>query len=1146
MLKRQNATKHEVRTDMQAEIITVGTELLLGDIVDSNSQFLSRELAAQGISVLRQSTVGDNTQRLSLLLEQALQRSDLVIVAGGLGPTQDDLTKETVCDVMHVERELHEESWRRIVEYFDNTGRELSDNNQKQAMLPRDCTVFPNDHGTAPGCAIEQNGRRVILLPGPPRELIPMFNDYVAPYLAQFSEGGIFSYTVGVFGMPESMIAERIADLMNGANPTVAPYAKEGEVVLRVTARAASEEQARQMCEPILADLKNRLGGCIYGVNAGSLQKAVVRLLKEKQRKIATAESCTAGLLSGRITEVPGASEVFECGVAAYSCEIKRHLLGVPADVLDTYGAVSPQTARAMAVGIRRVSHATIGVGITGVAGPEPSEGKPVGTVYIALADEKRVWIKKIVAGHTVADRDHVRHIAVLNALDLTRRYLEALPTVMAGGERIAEEETVTPVIPSAPPAGEKPDRRRRTAVLLGTVAILAALLCWLLFYILPPTTPASSNGLMDTLFSSDADNAATIGAPAGAPEGMLSDFYNLYSQNADVHGWLAIDNTQIAYPVMKRDDDPSYYQTHGSDGQESDKGALYFDQNAALFTAQSVNRSLVIYGSNPRDGSMFSDLLGYMDASFVEEHRTIHMNTLFERADWEVFGVMVVDSDPDAEETFDYTLSSFSGDTFSQFVEDIRERSLFTMDTAVTVEDRLLLLSTDASKEAGFQGARLVVAARRISDGEPENGEEKAADGSDALEQSVIRNERVLLPERWMEQTPVTTSTTRKSTIVVETTTSGGSSATRTATPGQTVTTTRQTVITTKKTTAKTTTTKQTPSSGSTGTGAGLQAGKIAETQFMQLFQIKDSKTGTVVKPKTKQELQTALARLVKMEMGTERYGLHSSEAWKAQAVAAYTYVIWYVGAYSTPYPFSFPSMNPSSVAVDRKIYDAVGAVLGVKILDTTQTSLKSMACNTMYFASSAGVTANCHKVFWGSLPYLQSVSSPYDNDTYISKYSGGSDKWSASFSLTLSQLKQYVTEWVKDNHGNYTVGYDQKSGQPPLYALEKDGSSRYVAKTNWYYVDKSGQKQYLTGLQLRTAIGNSRMRSHAFVVNAYDSQKQSLTITTYGYGHGVGMSQMGAVGYANEAGWNYQQILRHYYSITASSAAQLVAPKW
>ena len=218
---------------MNAEIITVGTELLLGDIVNTNSQFLSRELAAYGIGMLYQSTVGDNIDRLGEVLRLAMGRSDLVLLTGGLGPTQDDLTRETVADVLGLPLVPDEESLRRIEEYFRNTGREMTENNKKQAMLPEGCIVFPNDHGTAPGCAVERYGQSILLLPGPPRELIPMFNDYVAPYLSRFSGGTIYSQTVGVFGLSESAVAERLADLVCGENPTVAPYAKEGEVVLR-------------------------------------------------------------------------------------------------------------------------------------------------------------------------------------------------------------------------------------------------------------------------------------------------------------------------------------------------------------------------------------------------------------------------------------------------------------------------------------------------------------------------------------------------------------------------------------------------------------------------------------------------------------------------------------------------------------------------------------------------------------------------------------------------------------------------------------------------------------------------------------------------------------------------------------------------
>ena len=293
---------------MNAEILTVGTELLLGDILNSNSQFLSRELAAYGIQLLYQSTVGDNNARLKQVLSLALSRSDMVVITGGLGPTPDDLTRETVCEVLDIPLMLHEESWARIQEYFANTGRELSPSNKKQAMLPEGCVVFPNDHGTAPGCAIERDGHVVILLPGPPAELIPMFNDKVAPYLSKFSGGTIFSQTVGVFGIPESTVAERLADLLSEANPTVAPYAKDGEVTLRVTARAADTETARTLCAPIVEEIRKRLGAAVYGVDSGSLQKAVVTLLKEKGKKIATAESCTAGMLSGRLLSLNAAS----------------------------------------------------------------------------------------------------------------------------------------------------------------------------------------------------------------------------------------------------------------------------------------------------------------------------------------------------------------------------------------------------------------------------------------------------------------------------------------------------------------------------------------------------------------------------------------------------------------------------------------------------------------------------------------------------------------------------------------------------------------------------------------------------------------------------------------------------------------------
>ena len=566
---------------MNAEILTVGTELLLGDILNSNSQFLSRELAAYGIQLLYQSTVGDNNARLKQVLSLALSRSDMVVITGGLGPTPDDLTRETVCEVLDIPLMLHEESWARIQEYFANTGRELSPSNKKQAMLPEGCVVFPNDHGTAPGCAIERDGHVVILLPGPPAELIPMFNDKVAPYLSKFSGGTIFSQTVGVFGIPESTVAERLADLLSEANPTVAPYAKDGEVTLRVTARAADTETARTLCAPIVEEIRKRLGAAVYGVDSGSLQKAVVTLLKEKGKKIATAESCTAGMLSGRLTEVSGVSSVFECGIAAYSKEIKHQVLGVPEELLEKYGAVSAEVASAMAVGARRVGQADLGIGITGVAGPETSEGKPVGTVFIALADEKRTWVKKIVAGHSGGEREYVRYIATSHALDLTRRYLEALPAVMAGGETLEEPKEAAPQIPVAPKSGKQrrflatifpwkgDSLKERVWKIVAWVAVLAVLVTGGLlinqFVLMPVSNRALFGEILEIYGNDPGSLPPDVLSSKKYPEGMLSRFYGLYDRNKDIGGWIKIDGTNVNYPVMK-DTRNQFYRDHNYD----------------------------------------------------------------------------------------------------------------------------------------------------------------------------------------------------------------------------------------------------------------------------------------------------------------------------------------------------------------------------------------------------------------------------------------------------------------------------------------------------------------------------------------------------------------------------------------------------
>jgi nicotinamide-nucleotide amidase len=409
---------------MNAEIISVGTELLLGHTVNTDASFVARELSTIGINLLFCGTVGDNVERLKDTLESALNRSDLVITTGGLGPTEDDLTKETIAKTAGKKLVLDKDSLNRIENYFK--GRLMTSSQKKQAMLPEGCTVFPNDLGTAPGCGFKtENGKILIMLPGPPSELLPMLKNYAIPYLMENEKAVIVSKMVKVFGLGEAYVAEKIADLTSGTNPTAATYAKDSEMFVRVTARAESEAQAEKMCTPVVDELKKRLGDYIYGINVESLEERVVNLLGEQNMTLATAESCTGGLLAKRITDISGSSEVFHMGAVTYANEIKTLLLGVPEDILNKYGAVSEQTARLMAEGIQRVSKSNLGIGITGIAGPGGgTKEKPIGLVYIALCDGKKTWVRKMPGSSTEKGRSHIRTLASSNALDMVRRYL--------------------------------------------------------------------------------------------------------------------------------------------------------------------------------------------------------------------------------------------------------------------------------------------------------------------------------------------------------------------------------------------------------------------------------------------------------------------------------------------------------------------------------------------------------------------------------------------------------------------------------------------------------------------------------------------------------------------------------------------------
>ncbi|MBD5417538.1 MAG: competence/damage-inducible protein A [Desulfovibrio sp.] len=413
---------------MKAEIISVGTELLLGHTVNSDAAHVARELAAFGIDLEHVQTVGDNAARLEAALREALSRSSLVVCTGGLGPTDDDLTKETVARVAGLPLVEDAASLARLREYFGT--RPMGENQLKQALLPAGAEAFPNSVGTAPGCAVPVGADKfVLLLPGPPSELLPMLAGSVRPFLERRTGEVIVSTMIRTFGIGEGAAAERISDLMQGSNPTAATYATDGEMFVRVTAKGASEAEARALAAPLVGAVCERLGDVVYGVDVPSLEAVVVAGLTDAGLHLVTAESCTGGLLAKRITDQPGASAVFETGLVTYANSTKTRLLGVPEEVLAAHGAVSPQTASWMADGARLRQGGDLGIGITGIAGPDGgTPEKPVGLVYIALSAPDGIWLRVMRPQGRYLGRNWTRQRAASHALDLVRRRLAALP----------------------------------------------------------------------------------------------------------------------------------------------------------------------------------------------------------------------------------------------------------------------------------------------------------------------------------------------------------------------------------------------------------------------------------------------------------------------------------------------------------------------------------------------------------------------------------------------------------------------------------------------------------------------------------------------------------------------------------------------
>ena len=775
---------------MNCEIITVGSEITAGDITNTNAAFLSEELTNLGIEVNYQTAVDDNAGRIIEALRAAVSRSHIIIFTGGLGPTADDITKETVFKAVGLELSENEQSLERIKRYFAAKGEQMPAANIKQAMFPKNARIFENGCGTADGCAVRSGTQCLVLLPGPPRELRPMFAQ-VAEYLTDFLDLKSVVKNLKVFGPGESGITEAISDIIERKRPTVATYIEAGgDVRIKITASGKDENELNALCDKTAGEIEDRLKSAVYSDRGLDLQSVVVENLRVRNLKIATAESCTAGLLSKMLTDVSGSSQVFEYGISAYANRIKNEKLGVSNDLLRRVGAVSPEVADAMAKGAKTEGRADIGIGITGLAGPDGgTDKKPVGLVFVSLFDGKDFYTKQLNIPSSKG-REEIRLRSAMEALNMVRLYIfkdaDFLSTkkayndpsrdVFSGavkpfvsrqnqGGGAAGATTFGGVNPSdrafskenifkdmqekseqkgkeqnsrmaakntsksgTAKAAQGKKRKKKSAA--DKVRKVILVLCVIIF-------AASATYIGDYVYQSiknrnEVDRINSLFSQNGLLDknGINTSFYELLNENPETVGWLNVPNTQTHNPVVKTTDNDKYLTTN-FEGESSRYGAIFADMNNTFAKGPLLSTNTILYGHHMRDGQMMGELKKYRELDFYKENPVVEFTTIYSPkvTRWKVFSVFVINADPsdDNGNVFNYMKNEFSTQSeFNEFLQNCYQRSIITTPVQDVTESDKILTLSTCIYD--FNNARLVVVARMVRDGESESVDTSSA----------------------------------------------------------------------------------------------------------------------------------------------------------------------------------------------------------------------------------------------------------------------------------------------------------------------------------------------------------------------------------------------------------------------------------
>ncbi len=1091
---------------MRAEIICVGTELLLGDIVNTNAQYVARELSALSISVYNQQVVGDNPQRLHQAAALAKERSDIVIYTGGLGPTDDDLTKQTIARLYNDTLVENRQVLRGIQAYFDKSGKQMTPNNKKQALVPQRGRYIENHFGTAPGIIFIDGEKMAILMPGVPREMEKMMSNQVVPLLKRLINGVILSRHVRLIGLGESELENKIISLLDAENPTMALYAKNGEVEVRITAKAKDADTANQMLDSRYAQLDSMVHNYIYGVDVDNIETVLVHQLMERGQTVSTAESCTGGNLSARITSVSGASSVFGLGVCTYSEEQKHKVLGVDLEDLENFTAVSSPVVIQMVQGALRNSGADYAIATTGYAGPgggTPQE--PVGTVYIAVANKDNIFVKKCFFS---GDRQRIVHLACQSAFDLLRCVMNGLPCrgVRVVDNFIPEEE---------PPKQKKKSGKgfKLSSLLLVAVMALAVVFGTQKFKHsdgssespLPHINLTAITSGITGLFAKDVDVATTIENrlstdffSRGFERKTMKMFNRLCVQNPNIKGWLTFKSARLEYPVT------------------DSRATADLDCEVYYMPDASIEDYHFIGGFTKGNSFDFTDL------------NTVRANSTF----------VLFDGDGYTDYRI-FSVGTFSADELAQFAEisdkqefivQARARSLFDVDLMVTDSSNVVVL-LQQMEEGHFVAVFAVPCDRNIFPSVDIKTMTMYADWY--VEQTGVSNEfaydalnyaqEIYDRDSWTltnlgSQTvvmpsalPISSQAPSSGEVSASPSPSASSSPTRTVapTPAATIDPTRSAVPT------QTPETTQTPRPTQQATATPEPTARPTEAPTARPTQT-PAPTLRPTPEETGEEILTVnmngtvvsgpatqiISQIVSIEMSPS----WNPEAIKAQAVAAHTYL---------EYQYNLGLQAPSvagRTTPDRRVVNAVSQVSDVIITSGGR------PINAVYTASAAGRTNPAREVWSADYAYLQSVESKYD---YLS--TGYEKKYTISAADMKNVLDSYLgTDLDMSDPGswieilNYTDGgyvRHMRIGNLTTYR----GGSRTI--TGYYFANDIMYGEF----------GGGTMRSAAFDMSYADGV---FTFTTHGYGHGVGLSQWGAQLYAQYEGWNYAQILTHYYT--------------